>query len=727
MKLRDPGHLMLRRAARAAVVQPITYAFVVEVLHQPISASYAAFCVFTLLVFADFGGPPRDRALAYLIAGGAGIPLVAIGSLLSGHVLFAVIFALAITFAITFAGVLRGYVAASSSVLLLPLMLAMTASPDLAQTGLRCLGWGIGVIAATIGALVLWPSYDLSAIRARMTDALLAAAQAVTGKWAVADSTVVAADANVEALHKANSSLREVYDGALLRPAAATPRDRSMMTAVSEMNRLVTLIKWPTEHDGAASDDLALSDQALASSVSQVLAESATALRDGTAPPSASVLDVARARHEKETERWATQQFAEGDSESVLPTLDASYRVRMAAWSAQSLAVDVAGATRHKSTGETTVVIGGRQTPLETPKTQGAMKQLRAQFTIHSPWFRNSIRSSIAVGIAVLLVLELGIDHGFWIVLGTLTALRFDAAGTRGRALSMLVGTIGGFIVSVGLVTVLGNDRLVLFALLPVTVFLAAYTPDAISFALGQGSFTVFGVTLFALAIPSRYQTAEYRLLDITLAVAVSLFVSVLLWPRGVATLVRKRLDSAMTGATAYFVWSYRRLTQGPATDDALVHARDVAGDEWRLTSETFDLAISQRNPGTSEVALWRTAINISEHLIYAGDIVAAHARINPADTGGNAESKAAFVEVAEDVKSRMLSVLRSDEPHSPSAADNVARLRSAVADCLRDWQNRTDPGVGGDVASLVWAQDWLIQAAWLTERMGTAVELSKQ
>ncbi len=728
MKLHDPGHVLLRRACRVAVMQPLTYAFVSEVLHQPVSAPYAAFGVFTLLVFADFGGPQRDRALAYLIFGVLGVALVAVGSLLASSIPIAVAFAAVITFAIIFAGVLRGYVAASSSALLLPLMLAMTAAPDLAQTGLRCLGWAIGVIAATVGALVLWPSYEVSALRMRMAAALSAVADAVKQKWVTAPPDIDATTASIHAVDSANGALRDVYDGALLRPAAATARDRSMMSAVSELNRLVTLIKW-TSHDlgTQATGALDETNRELALAVAQTLTGSSAALLGADLPPKSLELDQSRARHERASEVWIAQKFKDRETATVLPTLDAAFRLRMAAWSAQALAVYVAGAIRERTAANATLLIEGKPTPVPPIKSAPIVSRLRSQMTFSSPWFRTSVRSAIAVSVSVLLVLLLGIDHGFWIVIGTLTALRFDASGTRGRAVSMLIGTIGGFLISLGLVTLVGSDRLLLFALLPIAVFLAAYTPDAISFALGQGAFTVFAVVLFALESPSRFDTAEYRLLDISVAVAVSLVVSVLLWPRGVAQLVQDRLDTALTATSAYFVMSYRRFTEGPSVDPALAASRDNAVTACRLTSETFDLAVSQRKHETSDVALWRTVINISEHLVYAGDIIALHARMNPRETGGDEQSKRALRVEAEDIQQRMLTSMRAKEPlESPLASGGIDHLRAAVAECIAGWLGRQDSAIGGDVASLVWAQNWLVHADSLSERISGAVAANR-
>ncbi len=53
------------------------------VLKIPAGAAYNAFGTFALLAMADFGGPTKDRARAYLLTGVAGLVTITLGSLLA--------------------------------------------------------------------------------------------------------------------------------------------------------------------------------------------------------------------------------------------------------------------------------------------------------------------------------------------------------------------------------------------------------------------------------------------------------------------------------------------------------------------------------------------------------------------------------------------------------------------------------------------------------------------
>jgi hypothetical protein len=63
----DPGLAGLRRAARTALVIPATFAVARLVIGDAQVTLFVAFGCFALLVMADFGGPRRPRAAAYVI------------------------------------------------------------------------------------------------------------------------------------------------------------------------------------------------------------------------------------------------------------------------------------------------------------------------------------------------------------------------------------------------------------------------------------------------------------------------------------------------------------------------------------------------------------------------------------------------------------------------------------------------------------------------------------
>ena len=147
--------------------------------------------------------------------------------------------------------------------------------------------------------------------------------------------------------------------------------------------------------------------------------------------------------------------------------------------------------------------------------------------------FARNAEVAIGLGGAVLLAKALNVEHGFWVVLGTLTVLRSNAIGTRRTAVQALLGTLLGFALASALIGVVAGDTTGLWIALPVLAFLSAYTPTAVNFVVGQASFTVLVVALFNLVVPEGWRTGLVRVQDIAAGAAISVVVGFVLWPRG--------------------------------------------------------------------------------------------------------------------------------------------------------------------------------------------------
>ena len=140
--------------------------------------------------------------------------------------------------------------------------------------------------------------------------------------------------------------------------------------------------------------------------------------------------------------------------------------------------------------------------------------------------------------------IETGVQHSFWVVLGTLSVLRSNALEHRperaarprrnGRRLHRRRGA--------GLA--IGTNTTLLWFLLPLAILLAGLAP-AISFAAGQAGFTVTLVILFNIIEPAGWQVGLVRVEDIAIGCAVSLAVGALFWPRGAGSALGQALAEA--------------------------------------------------------------------------------------------------------------------------------------------------------------------------------------
>ena len=139
---------------------------------------------------------------------------------------------------------------------------------------------------------------------------------------------------------------------------------------------------------------------------------------------------------------------------------------------------------------------------------------------VRSVWFRNSVRGAAGLAIAVFIAQTSGLQHSFWVVLGTLSVLRSNALGTGWTVLTALAGTAAGILVGAAILIPVHGDTTVLWAVLPVAVLIAAYAPRVISFAAGQAAFTVVVLILFNIIQPAGWKVGIVRIEDVAVGFA---------------------------------------------------------------------------------------------------------------------------------------------------------------------------------------------------------------
>jgi uncharacterized membrane protein YccC len=146
---------------------------------------------------------------------------------------------------------------------------------------------------------------------------------------------------------------------------------------------------------------------------------------------------------------------------------------------------------------------------------------------------QSSLRVGLALALAVLIAGLLQLNHAFWVVLGTMSALRSNALATGRTTVQELLGTLVGFAIGAAFLVVVGTGTTMLWVILPIAVFLAPYAASSIGFVAGQAAFTVVVLILFNLITPVGWQLGIVRVEDVALGISISVVVGVLLWPRG--------------------------------------------------------------------------------------------------------------------------------------------------------------------------------------------------
>jgi uncharacterized membrane protein YccC len=187
--------------------------------------------------------------------------------------------------------------------------------------------------------------------------------------------------------------------------------------------------------------------------------------------------------------------------------------------------------------------------------------RLVSHLSFRSVWFRNALRGAIGLALAVAVVEITDVEHGFWVVLGTLSVLRSNALGTGATAVRAVGGTAVGFIVGSAVMVGVANHTVLLWALLPVAVLVAGVAPSIISFAAGQAGFTVVVIILFNIIDPTGWRVGLTRIEDVSIGCAVSIVVGLLFWPRGATAALGRALCDAFVTSSGYLADAVDRLT----------------------------------------------------------------------------------------------------------------------------------------------------------------------
>jgi uncharacterized membrane protein YccC len=507
------------------------------------------------------------------------------------------------------------------------------------------------------------------------------------------------------------------------RPTGPTGPTAALASLPDELDWLLSFLAPSAD---LQTLELACAEDAEAMAASAaVLRASAGRLEGRDERPDFARLDAARDAVAQALVRRLPELPIDTPSDTVPQALEPPFRIRAATYSARQVAGYALIAT-----GAEAPELDDRDLVQQEPTRAAleATEQLAIEHaTAGSVWFQNSVRGAAGLAVAVYIAQRTGLQHGFWVVLGTLSVLRSNALGTGWSILSALAGTAVGIVIGALLILGIGTHEAVLWGVLPIAVLLAAYAPRAISFAAGQAGFTVVLFVLFNLIQPVGWRVGVVRIEDVAIGFAISLGVGLLFWPRGAGALLREDISAAYARGADFVVATARQVIEGADSEDAARAGRAADAALHRL-DDAFRQYLAERSA---------TAFNVED----LGALVGGASRVRR-----SAQSLAALGRMA-DGKTRLercganldleLHALRSwyvtlgyalvnnrpvPPPHIRDSAGS-SRLLACVRDAARDRDKETVKAA----LILLWASQHLDNLWRLEAHLGERGAVSRE
>lgn len=696
LKVHDPAHIALHRGIRAAIGVPIAMILGLWWLPDTPAALIAAFGVLVTVAIADFGGTRLDQARAI---GGtliAGLVVLTIGVVAGEHAWSAVLATFIVTAALSFVAVLHGSIASGAPSVMIMYVVSVSLGVPLDMLWPILGGWLIAMALSLPITLFVVPRRTTAPMRAATASALRALADTARRR-----STGQPID--IDALTKAEADLQHSYLGNPFRAAGLSSRNQALQILMAQVQGL--LAAFIRGHGYFAELRRTPSTVRIVDETVLSLEATAAALVDAAAPAPSGLAVAATWEDQWNEAGDALRRASPAQAPEAVSEVFEMFPDRAFALSSARIAM-LARRVLGLPAEDYTPVLGPHTIPL--PPMPSVWHELTANANLRSPWARLALRTGVGIALAILVVEMVGLAHGFWVMLGVVSVLRFDTFTTLKMGGLAILGTLIGALAGVLIIFVDDRNEPLMWVIFVVAVFLATWAPGAVGFMLGQAAFSLFVIIAFSLiAWPPDLATVETRVLDICIGVVLSIFVALLMWPRGVMRGLLGNVADAIDVGTALLTGAIAALIHGPTPETAQLPSE--ANSALSRAREVVEMSLSSTNPAAAGMAFqWQALIDHMRTLMVAGHLMANWAYDRPpiaqyaAPLGPPLEQECTSVCARWDDTAEQIRGVATQNP--PQSADTLAALQEAASTI-----DLTTPEVADRAIAAIWAHGWLV------------------
>ena len=645
-------------------------------------AIYALFGAVALGALSQVPGAAAQRARTMVAVLPVAALLILLGTALAVSTWAAVAGMLVVGFAVAFAGVggprLVGLAAGLQLFYILPCFPPYAP----ATVGSRLVGVSVGVLLLALAQLLVWPDRAPEGYQPR-----LARACSRLADYAQALFTAGGVVAQRSA-QEAAEALRPSRLPPQLRPAGAGRRDRARGHAAGALRfalaRLSELARVPAGGGGrpAAGDPLTPAASALLIQAAAVTRASAGCLTGGAAPDPDALAEAVTAFQRARRERGGGDPAALRADALAVAAADGVWVL--------ATAVRLAGGVPTAAPDRT-----GRFWYARERDPALWWRQLRAHLTPRSVHFQGAVRVALALAAARLVAGVLDLQHGFWVLLATLTLMRSRAADTRTALTPVVTGTVVGALAAAALLVVVGADIEVYAIALPPTMLLAFAVGVLLGPAWAQALFTLFVTMAFTQLAPASWQLAEARLVDVLTGAAVGVLAGAAAWPRGGAGELRRDTTDFLAAAGDTVAETVSVLAGAAPARGAPARARQA----MLLADASHGMYQAERPDPRLSTVDWQATFVAGDHIVHGAEaLLAQWAAGAPAPWAESMTADARRVERACD---HLAAALREPTPSTPPRGDvTPTGIRDARVVDVEVWLG----GVADDLARVILA-----------------------